>query len=135
MVAAGLGERPVGELARRAQRPAPVEAGVDKHRDQPVDRARVGVDVVRGIERGPRLLRLGAARPEHVDESHAGSLTNPAAVGAHPNGALDEHQMEERKPRSRRLLVTTKTLENAIAAPASIGLSRPVAARGRAATL
>jgi hypothetical protein len=41
--------------------------------------------------------------------------------------------MDERKPRSRRLLVTTKTLENAIAAPASIGLSRPAAASGRAA--
>lgn len=39
------------------------------------------------------------------------------------------------KPRSRRLLVTTKTEEKAIAAPASIGLSRPAAARGSAATL
>ena len=40
-----------------------------------------------------------------------------------------------RKRRRRRLLVTTNTLENAIAAPASIGLSRPAAASGRAATL
>ena len=39
------------------------------------------------------------------------------------------------KRRRRRLLVTTKTLENAIAAPASIGLSSPAAASGRAATL
>ena len=37
--------------------------------------------------------------------------------------------------RSRRLLLTTNTDENAIAAPASIGLSSPAAARGRAATL
>src|SRR4051812_44302760 len=37
--------------------------------------------------------------------------------------------------RSRKLLPTTKTLENAMAAPASIGLSRPDAASGIAATL
>ena len=40
-----------------------------------------------------------------------------------------------RKRRSRRLLVTTKTLENAIAAPANIGLSIAAAANGMAATL
>ena len=40
-----------------------------------------------------------------------------------------------RKRRRRRLLVTTKTLENAMAAPASIGFSSPAAATGRAATL
>lgn len=39
------------------------------------------------------------------------------------------------KERNRRLLLTTNTLENAIAAPASIGLSRPKAANGSAATL
>src|SRR5699024_1903211 len=39
------------------------------------------------------------------------------------------------KPRNRRLLVTTKTEEKAIAAPASMGFSRPAAASGRAATL
>jgi hypothetical protein len=39
------------------------------------------------------------------------------------------------KPRSRRLLVTTKTDESAIAPPAIIGLSSPAAARGMAATL
>ena len=40
-----------------------------------------------------------------------------------------------RKERRRRLLPTTKTLEKAIAAPASIGFSRPSAASGIAATL
>ena len=40
-----------------------------------------------------------------------------------------------RKRRSRRLLLTTNTLENAMAAPASMGLSSPAAAMGRAATL
>jgi hypothetical protein len=39
------------------------------------------------------------------------------------------------KRRSRRLLDTTNTLEKAIAAPASMGLSSPAAARGMAATL
>lgn len=37
--------------------------------------------------------------------------------------------------RNRRLLLTTNTLENAIAAPASIGLRRPAAASGIAAAL
>jgi AcrR family transcriptional regulator len=41
----------------------------------------------------------------------------------------------ERNPRSRRLLDTTNTDERAMAAPASIGLSSPAAARGSAATL
>ena len=44
-------------------------------------------------------------------------------------------QRAARKRRRRRLLLTTKTLENAIAAPAIMGLSNPAAARGRAATL
>jgi hypothetical protein len=39
------------------------------------------------------------------------------------------------KDRSRRLLLTTKTDENAIAAPATTGLSRPAIASGRAAAL
>ena len=37
--------------------------------------------------------------------------------------------------RSRKLLVTTKTEEDAIARPAHIGFSRPEAANGIAATL
>src|SRR5699024_3955016 len=41
----------------------------------------------------------------------------------------------ERNPRRRRLFVTTNTEENAMAAPAIIGLSRPSAASGIAATL
>ncbi len=39
------------------------------------------------------------------------------------------------KPRRRRELATTKTDEKAMAAPAIIGLSRPAAASGSAATL
>jgi hypothetical protein len=41
----------------------------------------------------------------------------------------------ERKLRNRRLLLTTNTEENAIAAPASIGFNSPAMASGRAATL
>src|SRR5699024_10481079 len=41
----------------------------------------------------------------------------------------------EANRRSRRELLTTKTLENAMAIPASIGLSRPIAATGMSATL
>ncbi len=44
-------------------------------------------------------------------------------------------QARGRKDRRRRLLPTTKTEENAMAAPAIIGLSSPAAASGRAATL
>jgi len=45
------------------------------------------------------------------------------------------HRVEGRKRRNRRLFATTKIELNAIAAPAIIGLSRPAAASGSAATL
>ncbi len=45
------------------------------------------------------------------------------------------HAATDRNLRSRRLLVTTNTDERAIASPAIMGLSRPSAARGTAATL
>ena len=41
----------------------------------------------------------------------------------------------QRNRRNRRLLLTTNTLENAIAAPATMGDNRPVIASGIAATL
>jgi len=44
-------------------------------------------------------------------------------------------QPSGRNERSRRLFETTKTLENAIAAPAIIGFSSPAAASGSAARL
>lgn len=60
-----------------------------------------------------------------------------------PTGAPDQdvtsargqRSATARNPRSRRLFVTTKTELNAMAAPASIGLSSPAAASGIAATL
>ena len=50
-------------------------------------------------------------------------LTHPQRHGYRPNR------------RRRRLLDTTNTLENAMAAPAMRGLRYPVAAKGMAATL
>ncbi len=52
-----------------------------------------------------------------------------------PDQAAVAWSLSGRNRRSRWLLVTTNTLDSAIAAPASIGLSRPSAARGRAAEL
>src|SRR5699024_9864669 len=63
-----------------------------------------------------------------------------AQQGGHPS-TVDErprptpHGATLRNVRSRRLLVTTKTLEKAIAAPASIGFSSARAATGIAAAL
>jgi hypothetical protein len=63
----------------------------------------------------------------------------PEAAGARGGVLPPPHRLSSqraaRKRRRRRLLLTTKTLENAIAAPAIMGLSSPAAARGRAATL
>jgi MFS family permease len=76
-----------------------------------------------------------------------GGPVPPAAVtGTEGSGPLRHrvlHALRGQRPaavpplnrRSRRLLATTKTLENAMAAPAMTGLSRPSAASGSAATL
>ena len=74
----------------------------------------------------------GALRLIGTLESPMARFAAGAGFGRRSRSAL---QGSARKRRSRRLLVTTKTEENAIAAPAIIGLSRPAAASGRAATL
>ena len=51
------------------------------------------------------------------------------------DGTVDDEWGGLVKARSRRLLLTTNTLDNAMAAPASMGLSSPSAASGIAATL
>ncbi len=79
-----------------------------------------------------------------VDERRGNLCAGPsrsvafvAAQGGAPRGprpcAAD--QWVGRNLRRRRLLLTTNTEENAIAAPASIGLSRPAMASGIIATL
>ena len=57
------------------------------------------------------------------------------AESRHGAGPRMDQAAVARNRRSRRLLVTTNTDENAIAAPAIIGVSRPDAASGIAATL
>ncbi len=69
-------------------------------------------------------LRSGTPRDRTPDRN----VIPGAGTGGQPACA-------DRKRRSRRLLETTKTLESAIAAPASIGLSIPNAASGIAAAL
>ena len=69
-----------------------------------------------GLPREWSLMALGMARARSGDGAAAWSR-----VGV--------------KPRSRRLLPTTKSELAAIAAPAIIGSSSPSAARGSAATL
>ena len=68
-----------------------------------------------------RLPRFGTPGRAHDEDSRC---------GRHPGFPVDA-----RNRRSRRLLVTTKTELNAMAAPATSGFSRPDAASGRAATL
>ncbi|RKT54363.1 hypothetical protein C8E97_2983 [Saccharothrix australiensis] len=74
--------------------------------------------------RGGLRTAVRGGQPTGVGSRRRSAVPVGRAVGAVP-----------RKPRSRRLLVTTNTDENAIAAPAIIGFSRPAAASGSAATL
>src|SRR5215212_7284701 len=78
--------------------------------DHPLDAAHLPLDPVEALDQPLLVLDVRMRHPEI------------------PSRAL-------LKRRSRRLLVTTNTLENAIAAAAMIGLSSPAAASGIAATL
>lgn len=151
-----VGDHPLREGhvtgARRIRR-AGAGAGAGRAGGGRGARRRVGaVRVARGGRRGVRApagresdCREDAGRGGRDASSRAGggvehvlllrestgiatAFTLPQTPGA---GAADTPV----KPRRRRLLPTTKTLESAIAAPASIGLSIPAAARGIAATL
>ncbi len=69
-----------------------------------------------------------------------GNFPGPACIPGAPFHAVPCRGCPPRrvsyvKDRSRRLFVTTKTDENAIAAPAIIGSSSPATASGIAATL
>jgi hypothetical protein len=64
---------------------------------------------------------------ETMQHRHPVDLPTPRHLAGHGGYAS--------KRRSRRLFETTKTLENAIAAPAISGLSSPAAASGSAETL
>ena len=100
----------------------------------------------------------GATRPDQevvrcrLDELGQAAVEAPATIVIGAVAALDvtaprraserasteranRGRADQRKRRSRRLLVTTNTLEQAMAAPAISGLSSPAAASGMAATL
>lgn len=64
---------------------------------------------------------------------HASQADNPVIRWPHPVRVRGQPSRVQR--RSRRLLLTTSTLEAAIAAPAIIGLSSPAIASGIAAML
>ena len=95
-------------------------------------------DVLERGHRGPDLRQDVDAVALLVDH-----LLDPAHLPLDPAQPLADrvlvvavgHVRTLRKRRSRSEFETTKTLENAIAAAATIGLSRPATASGIAATL
>src|SRR5699024_2068979 len=137
-----------------------VEQGATAGAAQPVASAFVVAEQARGLgdalDHGPALhhradghvIRRGAHKVRASFGLHGsvGRMT-AAAVGVLVGGVvhsfpsigvscrLSQFFAMEVKPRRRRLLPTTKTLEKAIAAPASMGLSMPSAAIGIAAVL
>jgi catechol 2,3-dioxygenase-like lactoylglutathione lyase family enzyme len=72
---------------------------------------------------------------ERLADAAGAGLRTFGPVDAGPPGGGVHGQRLGRNRRSRREFVTTNTLEAAIAAAASMGLSRPSAATGMAATL
>ena len=101
-----------------------------------------GVEAVLAVDTAPRRARPRGSRRHPsgrrwpCDRRHGadrGERSLQASAAVQP--FFSERLGPALKRRRRRLLVTTKTLENAMAAPAMSGLSRPAAASGRAATL
>lgn len=78
-------------------------------------------------------VRLVVPAPPDMETYRGYPATDNPDMSPYRGGALGLARV--RKRRSLRLLETTNTELNAIAAPASIGLSNPAAASGRAATL
>src|SRR5690606_538465 len=95
----------------------------------------------RPATRAPRPGARPAATPvDRAPGAPGAQRPAPAGVRVGSPGAGVAAEVRSRSGvgrnrRSRRLLLTTNTLDSAMAAPASIGLSCPVAATGRAATL
>ena len=74
--------------------------------------------------------------PHGTPGPHGGHLRHPERRGHHLTGrSLRRVRCTPDHRRSRRLFVTTSTLDSAIAPPAIIGSSRPAIASGMAATL
>ena len=119
-------------ISSRALRSSPISFSPNRAMSSPAvvvetGRGRAGV-----VHRRPTTVgrTSGPALPDRpVVQTGAGAAAGVRADAGVAVVALD------RNDRRRRLLLTTNTLEKAMAAPASMGLSRPRAARGMAATL
>ena len=95
--------------------------------------------VVGGVAAATRRVALGTGVTcptgrDHPAIAHHGDLftVDDARIRPFPPSSRPRYRSKRYR---RKLLVTTEALENAIAAPAMMGLSRPDAASGIAATL
>jgi 4'-phosphopantetheinyl transferase len=85
--------------------------------------------------RGAGAERRARAPGHGLSRGGSSWRATTGAAGASPPPAAPAGADRAVKVRRRRLLDTTNTLENAMAAPAIMGLRNPAAASGRAATL
>src|SRR5439155_23210894 len=107
--AAGRPRRPAHRVRARRR---------DRRRGRPLHRSPDGTGT----------LALRAGLPPPADRA-------AGAGGTAPDAAQPYRFLTGRKRNRRRLLLTTNTLDRAIAAAASSGATRPATARGTAATL
>src|SRR5262249_36847560 len=127
----------VGVARRERPRDAVVDVAVEDAKRETVERRRHRADLREHVDAVPVLLEH-PLDPAHlaldpVQPLHEGVLLRGVAVGVGHAAAPSSRGLRNR--RSRRLFVTTKTLEKAIAAAATIGLRTPATASGIAATL
>src|SRR3954454_23496028 len=110
-------------------------------RGQVVRQLRQRVRARRGVDDPPHLVAAREARRDHGPVTQRAALALEGGVGdAALRGlvaVVEQVAGHAHAPnrRSRSALATTLTLENAIAAEAITGFSRPAAASGMAATL
>ncbi len=130
---AGAARRARGQCGRGAQRARTGGAGADRPGVvQPGDQRAAVHLAAYGEEPRPPYQRQARRRAPHPGGG-AGQAHGVVALGAPPHvpGVLAQGFQRRRS----RALPTTLTLEKAIAAPATIGLSRPKAASGMPITL
>lgn len=130
---AGAARRARGRCGRGAQRARTGGAGADRSGVvQPGDQRAAVHLAAYGEEPRPPYQRQARRRASHPGGG-AGQAHGVVALGAPPHvpGVLAQGFQRRRS----RALPTTLTLEKAIAAPATIGLSRPKAASGMPITL
>ncbi len=118
--------------ARRARRPRRSGGQVLRATHSPLLTALPGATVLQLGERG--IEQVEWQDLDLVDHGRR-CFADPAPTCGTSSASEAQRPASGRNPRRRRLFVTTNTELNAIAAPASIGLSSPAAASGIAATL